>query len=44
MHDFYNDSSMKHLDAVMNDSVAIRDEDIEQLRAIYLLHTSHPDE
>ena len=35
------DPTMDHLDAVMNTSHEIRDEDIEQLRAIYLLHNSH---
>ena len=41
--DFYNDKTMDHLDAVMNMSFVIKDEDIEQLRAIYLLHSSHKD-
>ena len=37
LHDSYNDPTMDDLDAVMNTSY----EDIEQLRAIYLLHTPH---
>ena len=41
LHDFYADASMDHLDAVMNTDNGIRVEDIEQLRAIYLLHSSH---
>ena len=41
LHDSYNDPTMDDLDAVMNTSYEIRDEDIEQLRAIYLLHTPH---
>ena len=40
--DFYNDATgLKHLDAIMNMSYVIEDEDIAQLRAIYLLHSSH---
>ena len=39
--DFYDDPTMDHLDAVMNTSFVIEDEDIEQLRAIYLLHSPH---
>ena len=41
LHDFYDDPTMTHLDAVMNTSNGIRYEDIAQLRAIYLLHSSH---
>ena len=39
--DFYEDASMEHLDAVMSRSAKVMDEDIAQLRAIYLLHSSH---
>ena len=35
------DPTMDRLDAVMDMSFEIRDEDIEQLKAIYLLHNSH---
>ena len=41
IHDFYNDPIMDWLVAVMNTNNDITDHDIEQLRAIYLLHTSH---
>ena len=42
--DFYADdkTGLKGLsDAVMHTGYEIRDEDIEQLRAIYLLHNPH---
>ena len=39
--DFYLDASLEDLDAVMDTSAVITDEDIAQLRAIYLLHDSH---
>ena len=39
--DFYADTTMDHLDAVMNTSDGIKHEDIEQLRAIYFLHSPH---
>ena len=43
LHDFYadNNTGLKGLDAVMNKSFEIEDEDIAQLKAIYLLHSSH---
>ena len=41
LHDFYSDPSMNHLSAVMNKSTTIEDEDLAQLRAIYLLHDAH---
>ena len=41
LHDFYADTLMDHLDAVMNIDNGIRVEDIKQLEAIYLLHSSH---
>ena len=41
LHDFYDDPTMAHLDAVMDTSNAIRPEDIAQLRAIYFHHGSH---
>ena len=43
--DFYADTTgLKNVVAIMNDSGAarnVKDEDIEQLRAIYILHTRH---
>ena len=40
--DFYSDTTgLKGLDAVMNTSFEIQDEDIAQLEAIYLLHSPH---
>ena len=39
--EFYDDSSMDHLSAVMNLSLTIEEEDMAQLRAIYLLHEKH---
>ena len=41
LHDFYRDVRMDHLNAVMNIGAEITDEDIAQLRAIYLLHRAH---
>ena len=41
LHDFYNDGTMDHLDAVMNTSYEIQDEDIAQLEAIYFHHSPH---
>ena len=41
LHDFYNDRTMDQLDAVMNTSYEIQDEDIAQLEAIYLHHSPH---
>ena len=38
--DFYDDPTMDRLDAVMNTSFEIRDEDLAQLRAIYAVHDS----
>ena len=38
---FYTDDSMNDLDAAMNKSDKVEYQDIEQLRAIYILHTSH---
>ena len=45
LHDFYDDPTMDHLDAVMDDPYANKTptaEDIEQLKAIYALHDSSP--
>ncbi len=39
--EFYDDPSTSHLSAVMNNSLTIEDEDLAQLRAIYLLHNAH---
>ena len=43
LKDYYDDASMDELDAMMNTNLDITDEDIEQLRAIYFLHTAHSD-
>ena len=45
LDDFYDDPTMDHLDAVMNDPYTNKTptaEDIAQLRAIYALHGSSP--
>ena len=45
LHDFYDDPTMDHLDAVMNDPYTNKTptaEDIAQLRAMYALHDSSP--
>ena len=39
--DYYADPTMDNLNAVMNGGGGITTEDIEQLRAIYLLHSKH---
>ena len=40
--DFYNDKTgLKALQAIMNEDFVIGDEDLAQLEAIYLLHSSH---
>ena len=41
LDDYYDDDSMDHLVAMMNISLDITDEDIEQLRAIYIRHEKH---
>lgn len=41
LDDFYADKTMDHLDAVMNGSLEIRDEDMAQLKAIYFHHDPH---
>ncbi len=41
LDDFYAVKTMDHLDAVMNGSLEIRDEDIAQLKAIYFHHDPH---
>ncbi len=41
LHDFYGDDTMDHLNAVMNRSHTIEDEDKTQLRAIYRDHGRH---
>ena len=39
--DFYTDKTMISPEGVMHNNNEIMDEDIDQLRAIYFLHTSH---
>ena len=41
LHDFYNDTTMEHLDAIMNGKDQITAENLEQLRAIYFRHSKH---
>ena len=41
LDDFYLDNTMDHLDALMNESSTIEDEDLKQLRAIYSRHSPH---
>ena len=43
LHDFYDDDTMDHLFAIMNDTIAaqtVQDEDKKQLEALYLHHSS----
>ena len=41
LHDFYSDLKMRGLLAAMGSSFEVEEQDIEQLRAIYLHHISH---